>query len=253
MLNFVCLVSLTVAACFSPVTDNNSDDPRDVRIKQFLKAPDREAVEQYLFRNPSRVVTLNDIMLLYRKQYNLDIAINYNAFSSKDRINSLLHHPIKAIDSRDKYIPRGLALQLYLDSFPADLTSHVQGGTIWIVPGKPHFQCEGKYCELGSLLRKTKPKYDDKLNREETNRVQIPPSDLLGAIRFFGSEERGNFRVFFREKELMKNALATRVQIPPYADKTYDQILRELLNQVNATYVVQDQAVVVVSKNGNGR
>ncbi len=243
MLYLVCLVCMSSL----PV----SDDPRDEKIKQFLKASDREAIELYLWNNPRRTVTLNDIMLIYRKQYNIDIAIDYSAFDSK-KTERLLNHPLKRIDSRDKFIPRGLALQLYLDNFAKDMTYRVDGGTIWIVPGKAHFACEGKYCELGSVLTKTKPKYDDKLNREETNRIQIPPSDLMGALRFFGSEDRGNFRVFIREKELSKNALQTRVTIPAFTDKTYDAVLRELLNQVDATYVVQDNAVLVVAKK-NGK
>lgn len=244
MLYLVCLL------CLSPLAVN--DDPRDEKIKQFLKAPDKEAIELYLWKNPSRTVTLNDIMIVYRKQYNIDIAINYSSFNT-NKSELLLNHPVKKIDARDKYIPRGLALQLYLDSFAKDLTYRVDGGTIWIVPGKANFACEGKYSELGHVLTKTKPKYDDKPNREETNRMQIPPSDLMGALRFFGNEDRGNFRVFVREKELPKNIYQTRIKIPAYTDKTYDAILREILDQVGATYVVQDHAVLIVAKNGNGK
>jgi hypothetical protein len=60
MLYLVCLV------CMSPLSV--SDDPRDEKIKQFLKASDREAIELYLWNNPRRTVTLNDIMLIYRLQ-----------------------------------------------------------------------------------------------------------------------------------------------------------------------------------------
>lgn len=239
MLYLFCLVCLVPQVGIS--------DPRDEKIKEFLKRPNEEAVELYLWRNPGRSVTLNDIMMTYKKQYNIDIAIQYSAFG-KDKRHVQLDMPLKRIETRDKYIPRGLALQFYLDNFRSELTYTVENGTVWIVPGKANFCCEANRCELGSVLKKTKPKYDHTLNKEETNRVQIPPSDLLGALHFFGETDRGNFRVFARERDLPRNVMQRQVKIPAFADKTYDAILKNLLDQVNASYIVYDGAVIVVPK-----
>jgi hypothetical protein len=239
MLHLFCLVCLVPQAGIS--------DPRDEKIKEFLKRPNEEAVELFLWRNPNRSVTLNDIMMTYKKQYNIPIAIQYSAFGN-DKRHVQLDMPLKRIETSDNYIPRGLALQLYLDNFRSDLTYHVENGTVWIIPGKATLSDESSRSELGSVLKKTKPKYDDKLNLEETNRIQIPPSDLLGALYFFGESDRGNFRVFARERNLPRNIMQRQIKIPSYADKNYDTILRQLLDQVNATYIVCDGAVIVVPK-----
>src|SRR5262249_9229111 len=60
-------------------------DPRDERIMEFLKRSDVEAWETYLWNNPARTVTMNDIMITFKKQYNLDIAINYSSFPGTNR------------------------------------------------------------------------------------------------------------------------------------------------------------------------
>jgi hypothetical protein len=239
MLQLFCLVCLVPQAGIS--------DPRDDKIRQFLKRSNEEAVELYLWRNPNRSVTLNDIMMVYKKQYNIEIAIQYSAFG-KDKSHVKLDMPLKRIETRDKYIPRGLALQLYLDNFRSELTYHVENGTVWIVPGKSTIADESSHCELGNMLKKTKPKYDDKLNQEESNRVQIPPSDLLGALHFFGETDRGNFRIFARERSLPKNLMQRQIKIPTFTDKNYDAILKNMLDQVNASYIVSDGVVVVVPK-----
>ncbi|HQR42618.1 MAG TPA: hypothetical protein PLX97_08030 [Gemmatales bacterium] len=239
MLQLLCLLCLIPQAGIS--------DPRDEKIKQFLKRPNEEALELYLWRNPSRAVTLNDIMLVYKKQYNIEIAIQYSAFGH-DKRHVLLNMPLKRIEARDKVIPRGLALQLYLDNYPTPLTYQVENGTVWIVPGKASMCDESRTCELGQMLKKTKPKYDDKLNLEETNRLQIPPSDLLGALHFFSDNDRGNFRVFARERDLPRNTMQKQIKVPAFTDKSYDVVLKQLLDQVQATYIVQDGVVLVVPK-----
>ena len=235
MMHLLCLL------CLFP--QNGISDTRDTRIKDFLNRQDVEAAELYLWNNPNRVISFNDIMLVYKKQYNLDIAINYSAFPV-NKVN--LDQGVKKIVSRSKHIPRGLALQFYLDSFKPDLTYTVDGGTIWIVPGKGTLTDQGKNCEVAQMLKSTKPKYDTELNKEGSNRVQIPPTDLIGALNFFASEDRGNYPIFVRERNLPLSVLQTRVKVPPYSDMTYDAILKNLLSQVNCTYIVNSNSVVVV-------
>lgn len=244
------LVLLCFLVCLTP--QNGHTDPRDDRIKEFLKRSDIEAWEQYLWNNPQRNVTLNDIMLIYKKQYGLEVAINYRAFGNEKK-HVLLDRSVKKIASRDEYIPRGLALQLYLDSLNnGDLTYHVQNGTIWIVPGKGTLSDESKNSELGETLRKTKPSYDDKLNLEATNRSRVPPTDLLKAIQFFADESQGNFRFFVRERNMPRNLMHTQIKVPAFAELSYDAILKNLLDQVNASYIIHDNAVIIVpGKNGS--
>lgn len=237
MMYLVCLL------CVMPQAGVN--DPRDEKIKAFLNDPKREAVEAYLWNNPNHEVTLNDIMMVFKKQYNLDIAINYKAFN-KDVRRMLLDQPIKRIEARGKHIPRGLALQLYLDNFKQDLTYHVEHGTIWIVPGKSTFADESKDSSLGDILRTSKPKYDTQLNKERTNPLQVPPTNLLGALRFFGAEDRGDYHVFARERDLPQNIYQMQVKVPPYSEKSYDYILRDMLKQVNASYIIHNNCVVIV-------
>lgn len=234
---------LLVLLCLFP--QGGISDTRDERIKDFLNKNDVEALELSLWSNPNRTISFNDIMLVFKKQYNLDIAVNYGAFAgNKKEID--LNQRVKRIISKNKYIPRGLALQLYLDNFKSDLTFAVDGGTIWIVPGKGTLTDHCKTCELGQILKATKPKYDTELNKEGTNRVQIPPTDLIGALQFFSSEDRGNFALFVRDRNLPLSALQTQVKIPKYTDLSYDAILKNLLGQANCTYIVNSNSVVVV-------
>lgn len=233
---------LALLVCLS---QGNIADSRDERIIEFLKKGDVEAWELHLWNNPNKAVLFNDIMQVYKKQYNLDIAINYRAFPTNNR-TVILDQVVKRINSRDKNIPRGLALQLYLDNFQADLTYTVDDGTIWIVPGKATLADESKTSDLGHLLRTAKPKYDNNLNKEGSNRLQVVPTDLISALNFFAEEDRGNFRLFVRTRNLPLSTMQTRVKIPNYADLTYDAILKNILGQVNAKYIVNSNAVVIV-------
>lgn len=245
------MIHLVCVLCLMPQAGAN--DPRDEKIKAFLNDPKVEAIEISLWRNPGQIVTLNDIMMVFKKQYNLDIAVNYKAFThlhfNKDMRRMLLEQPIRRIESRDKYIPRGLALQFYLDNFKPDLTYTVDAGTIWIIPGKNKLADESKDSRLGDILRTTKPKYDTQLNQEKTNPLQVPPNTLLGALRFFASEDRGDFHLYARERDLPHNLYQMQIKVPPYTDKSYDVILRDILRQVNASYIIHDNSVVIVPAN----
>jgi hypothetical protein len=224
---------------------NSIADARDERIRDFLKKGDVEAWEIHLWNNASKGVMFQDIMQVYKKQYNLDIAIRYSEFPGNNR-KVLVDLPIKRIISRDKNIPRGLALQLYLDNYKTDVTYAVDNGTIWIVPGKGTLVDESKNSELSRMLKTTKPKYDNGLNKEGSNRVQVPPSDLLSALNFFANDDRGNFRLFVRDRDLPLSTLQARVKVPDYADLSYDAILNKMLSQVNARYIVNSNSVVIV-------
>ena len=185
-------------------------------IQSFLKRDDKDmvATEAYLWNNPNRVVTFNDIMMDFKKQYNLDLAINYRAFGNDKRLFSL-SQPIKRIEAMDSVIPRGLALQLYLDNYKTDITYQVDGGTIWIVPGKSTLQDERRAsnrADCAYTALKTRPKYDTRLNKEGTNRVEIPPGDLQGAIRFFA--EQGKYRVFVRDRNIPASTMNLSVKVP---------------------------------------
>lgn len=226
-------------------------DSRDEGIKSFLKRDDKDMIawETFLWNNPNRVVTFNDIMLNYKKHYNLDIAINFKAFGNDKQVRLALTQPIKRIAAMDNVIPRGLALQLYLDNYKADVTYYVEGGTIWIVPGKATLEDDSRNSnkpeDVGTLL-KARPKYDIRLNKEGTNRIEIPPSDLLGAIHFFA--EQGKFRVFVRDRNIPLNTMHLSVKTPAYSDMTYEAILKSLLDQVNLKYIINSNAVVIVPK-----
>ena len=222
-------------------------DPRDERIMEFLKRNDIEAWETYLWSNPGRTVNMNDIMIVYKKQYNLDIAINFKAFPTNNR-QVMLDHTVKRIIARDRLVPRGLALQLYLDNYTTDLTYTVNGGTIWIVPGAGTISDESKTSPLAQTLKSVKPKYDNGLNKEGTNRLQVPPSDLLSVLQFFAAEDKGDFRFFIRNRSLPVSFAQMRVRVPDYADMSCDAILKNVLSQVNARYIVNSGAVVIVPK-----
>jgi hypothetical protein len=239
------MLQLLVLVCLVPQA--GVSDPRDDRINEFLKRSDVEAWEQSLWNNPGRTVSLNDIMMVYKKRYNLDIAVNYRAFGG-DRKQLSVDQPVRKIAARDKIIPRGLALQLYLDSYVKELTYFVQGGIIWIVPGKSVLPDESASSELGNILRTTKPKYDNELNKEATNKIHIPPTDLGGVLSFFANEDRGNFRFFVRERGLPTGFLSSRVRVPLYNDSSYDAILKNILDQVGAKYIVNSNSVVILPK-----
>jgi hypothetical protein len=242
------MLQLLMLICLFP--QSGISDSRDEGIKSFLKRDDKDIVasESYLWSNPNRVVTFNDIMMDYKKKYGLDIAVNYRAFGN-DKKHFTLTQPIKRIPAMDSVIPRGLALQLYLDNFKSDITYHVEGGTIWIVPGKSTLEDErassNKPEDVGTTL-KTKPKYDTRLNKEGTNRIEIPPSDLQGAIHFFA--DQGKFRVFVRDRNIPTNTMNLSVKVPAFSDMTYDAILKNLLDQVNLKYIVHSNSVVIVPK-----
>ena len=242
------MLQLLVLICLFP--QSGISDSRDEGIKSFLKRDDKDmvATEAHLWSNPNRVVTFNDIMMDYKKQYNLDIAINYRAFGNDKRLFTL-SQPIKRIPAMDSVIPRGLALQLYLDNFKSDITYQVEGGTIWIVPGKSTFEDEHRFSnkpeDAGTTL-KTRPKYDTRLNKEGTNRVEIPPGDLQGGIHFFA--EQGKFRVFVRDRNIPASTMNLSVKVPAFADMTYDAILKNMLDQVNLKYIVNSNSVVIVPK-----
>lgn len=242
------MLQLLALICLFP--QSGISDSRDEGIKSFLKRDDKDMVawEAHLWNNPNRVVTLNDIMLNFKKHYNLDIAVNYQAFGNDKRLFSLTQ-PVKKIQALDNVIPRGLALQLYLDNYKSDITYVVEGGTIWIVPGKGTIEDESRYSnkaeDVGTIL-KTKPKYDTRLNKEGTNRIEIPPGDLQGAIRFFA--DQGKFRVFTRDRYIPHNTMNLSVKVPPYSDMSYEAILKNLLDQVNLKYVINSNALVIMPK-----
>jgi hypothetical protein len=243
------MLQLLVLICLFP--QSAISDSRDEGIKSFLKRDDKDVVatETYLWNNPNRVVTFNDIMMDYKKYYNLDIAINYHAFGNDKQVRIGLNQPVKRIVAMDNVIPRGLALQLYLDNFKSDITYHVEGGTIWIVPGKATFADERRFSnkpeDTGNIL-KTRPKYDTRLNKEGTNRIEIPPGDLQGAIHFFA--EQGKFRVFVRDRNIPASTMNLSIKVPPFTDMTYDAILKNMLDQVNLKYIVYSNSVVIVPK-----
>ncbi len=242
------MLQLLALICLFP--QSGISDSRDEGIKSFLKRDDKDMVawESHLWNSPNRVVTFNDIMLNFKKHYNLDIAVNYQAFGNDKRL-FVLTQPVKKIQALDNVIPRGLALQLYLDNYKSDITYVVDGGTIWIVPGKGVIEDESRYSnkaeDVGTIL-KTKPKYDTRLNKEGTNRIEIPPGDLMGAIRFFA--DQGKFRVFVRDRNIPTNTLNLSVKVPAFSDMTYEAILKNLLDQVNLKYIINSNAVVIMPK-----
>lgn len=243
------MLQLLALICLFP--QSGISDSRDEGIKSFLKRDDKDMVawEAHLWNNPNRVVTFNDIMMNFKKHYNLDIAINWRAFANDRQVRMGLTQPIKKIAAMDNVIPRGLALQLYLDNFKIDVTYYVEGGTIWIVPGKASIEDESRYSnkaeDVGTIL-KTKPKYDTRLNKEGTNRIEIPPGDLQGAIHFFA--DQGKFRVFVRDRNIPQNTMNLSIKVPPYSDMSYEAILKNLLDQVNLKYVINSNAVVILPK-----
>ncbi|HQR06374.1 MAG TPA: hypothetical protein PLN21_06105 [Gemmatales bacterium] len=243
------MLQLLTLICLFP--QSGASDSRDEGIKSFLKRDDKDMVawESLLWNNPNRVVTINDIMMSYKKHYNLDIAINFKAFDNDRQVRLGLTQPLKKIAAMDNVIPRGLALQLYLDNYKTDVTYVVEGGTIWIVPGKGMIEDESRYSnkaeDVGTIL-KTRPKYDTRLNKEGTNRIEIPPGDLQGAIRFFA--DQGKYRVFVRDRNIPLNTMNLSVKVPPYSDMSYEAILKNLLDQVNLKYVINSNAVVIMPK-----
>jgi len=90
------------------------------------------------------------------------------------------------------------------------------------------------------------------LNLEATNRTRVPPTDLLQAIQFFADDGQGNFRFFVRERGMPRNLMHTQIKVPAFADLSYDAILKNILDQVNASYIIHDDAVIIVpGKNGS--
>src|SRR5947209_2562915 len=66
------MLQLLTLICLFP--QSGISESRDDGIKSFLKRDDKAmvATEAYLWNNPNRVVTFNDIMIDFKKQYGLD-------------------------------------------------------------------------------------------------------------------------------------------------------------------------------------
>jgi hypothetical protein len=180
--------------------------------------------------------TLNQALAYFSEHHQLTLQVDDKAFR-KLGVTELGSQLVEC--QPVGHVPVGFALQLILDTLRPDVTYKVQGDRVLIVPGKPVYKDEHRTSRYARLLTKPAPEYKDGL----------PETTLEKALTDL-SQDGMFLPILIRHRPFGRDILAQKVTLPKLARATVGDVLRRLLRQADATYLVCNDYVLVVPAAG---
>jgi hypothetical protein len=138
-------------------------------------------------------------------------------------------------------IPLELGLQFVLDSLPGNVTFKTKDTRIIIIPGTRIFKDQSSTSRFVAQLRKQTEEYKEGM--EEM--AFLEALELLRGRCELSLWVRG--KGFPMAWEELKNK---KVKLPKIAKATFGDILKRLLSQVGATYIVRNEYILIVAAKG---